>query len=83
MILLLYLKINKYKKKKKSNIIKREKEIQKAIKTLQIYYCGHNGLFECSEHIDNDIQDAFIKLSDRFSIIKIPAINSIELGDWR
>ena len=46
-------------KESKNNIIKREKEIQEAIKTLQIYYCGHNGLFECSEHIDNDIQDAF------------------------
>ena len=31
----------------------------------------------------NDIQDAFIKLSDRFSIIKIPAISSIEFGDLR
>ena len=31
----------------------------------------------------NDIQDAFIKLSDKFSIIKIPAINSIEFGDLR
>lgn len=59
MILLLYLKINKYMKESKNNIIKREKEIQKAIKTLQIYYCSHNGLFECSEYIDNDIQDAF------------------------
>ena len=34
----------------------REEEIQEAIKTLQIYYCSHNGLFECSEYIDNDIQ---------------------------
>ncbi len=31
----------------------------------------------------NDIQDAFIKLSDKFSIIKIPPINSIEFGDMR
>lgn len=46
-------------KESKNNIIKREKEIQKAIKTLQVYYCGHNGLFEYSESIDNDIQDAF------------------------
>ena len=37
----------------------REEEIQEAIKTLQIYYCSHNGLFECSEYIDNDIQNAF------------------------
>ena len=31
----------------------------------------------------NDIQDAFIKLSDRFTIIKIPAINGIAFGDLR
>ena len=37
----------------------REEEIQKAIKTLQVYNCGYNGVFECSKHIDNDIQDAF------------------------
>jgi nucleoid-associated protein YgaU len=31
----------------------------------------------------NDIQDAFIKLSDHFEILKIPAINGIEFGDLR
>jgi hypothetical protein len=28
----------------------------------------------------NNIQDAFIKLSDRFTVIKIPNISSIEFG---
>lgn len=37
----------------------REEEIQEAIKTLQVYVCGDNGLFECSECIDSDIQNAF------------------------
>ena len=31
----------------------------------------------------NDIQDAFIKLSDRFEIIKIPAINGLVFGELR
>ena len=31
----------------------------------------------------NDIQDAFIKLSDHFSVLKIPAINSIIFKDLR
>lgn len=31
----------------------------------------------------NDIQDSFIKLSDRFEIIKIPQISSIEFGNER
>lgn len=31
----------------------------------------------------NDIQDAFIKLSDRFEIIKIPAINGLIFGELR
>lgn len=31
----------------------------------------------------NDIQDAFINLRDRFEIIKIPSISSIEFGDLR
>lgn len=31
----------------------------------------------------NDIQDAFIKLSDHFEVLKIPAINSIIFGDLR
>ena len=31
----------------------------------------------------NDIQDAFIKLSDYFTILKIPAINGIVFGDLR
>ena len=37
----------------------REEEIQEAIKTLQVYVCGDNGIFECSECIDSDIQNAF------------------------
>lgn len=37
----------------------REEEIQEAIKTLQVYNCGDNGIFECSECIDSDIQNAF------------------------
>ena len=37
----------------------REEEIQEAIKTLQVYVCGNNGIFECSECIDSDIQNAF------------------------
>lgn len=31
----------------------------------------------------NDIQDAFIKLSDRFDVLKIPDIRSLEFGDLR
>ena len=31
----------------------------------------------------NDIQDAFIKLSDKFKILKIPNIRSLEFGDLR
>jgi hypothetical protein len=31
----------------------------------------------------NDIQDAFIKLSDKFDILKIPDIRSLEFGDLR
>lgn len=31
----------------------------------------------------NDIQDAFVKLSDRYSVLKIPAINSIIFKDLR
>jgi hypothetical protein len=31
----------------------------------------------------NDIQDPFIQLSDRFEVIKIPAISSIEFGNER
>ena len=37
----------------------REEEIREVIKTLQVYNCGDNGLFECSECIDSDIQNAF------------------------
>ena len=37
----------------------REEEIREAIKTLQVYVCGDNGIFECSECIDSDIQNAF------------------------
>ena len=37
----------------------REEEIREAIKTLQVYVCGNNGIFECSECIDSDIQNAF------------------------
>lgn len=31
----------------------------------------------------NRLQDPFIKLSDKFKIIKIPSISSIEFGDLR
>ena len=31
----------------------------------------------------NDIQDAFIKLSDKFTTLKIPDIRSLEFGDLR
>jgi len=31
----------------------------------------------------NDIQDAFIRLSDKYDIIKIPSISSIEFGAER
>ena len=37
----------------------REEEIREAIKTLQVYVCSDNGIFECSECIDSDIQNAF------------------------
>ena len=37
----------------------REEEIREAIKTLQVYVCGDNGIFECSECIDSDIQNVF------------------------
>ena len=46
----------------------REEEIQEAIKTLQVYVCGDNGIFECSECIDSDIQNAFyqgVKWADK------------------
>ena len=46
----------------------REEEIQEAIKTLQVYNCGNNGIFECSECIDSDIQNAFyqgVKWADK------------------
>jgi nucleoid-associated protein YgaU len=31
----------------------------------------------------NDLQDAFVKLSDKLDVIQIPAIASIEFGDLR
>lgn len=46
----------------------REEEIREAIKTLQVYVCGDNGIFECSECIDSDIQNAFyqgVKWADK------------------
>lgn len=46
----------------------REEEIREAIKTLQVYVCGNNGIFECSECIDSDIQNAFyqgVKWADK------------------
>ena len=46
----------------------RKEEIQEAIKTLQVYVCGDNGIFECSECIDSDIQNAFyqgVKWADK------------------